>query len=106
MTRIDKDERHKEKAMSDNRTASTANTADKTVTVYSTTWCPDCHRAKAFLDSKGVAYREIDIEATPEAATIVAEHNDGKHVVPTFEIGGQFIGNPPLARLGQWVAAA
>lgn len=80
------------------------NAAEETLTVYSTTWCPDCHRAKAFLESKGVAYREIDIEATPEAAAVVAEHNGGKHVVPTFEIGGQYFGNPPLARLDRLVA--
>ncbi|MEO1366635.1 MAG: glutaredoxin family protein [Acidobacteriota bacterium] len=80
-------------------------TATATVTVYSTTWCPDCHRAKAFLESKGVEYREIDIEARPEAAETVAAHNAGKHVVPTFEIDGQFFGNPPLQELGQLVDA-
>ena len=77
---------------------------DATVTVYSTTWCPDCHRAKAFLDSKGIGYREIDIEQTPEAAALVAEHNHGKHVVPTLEIGGQYFGNPSLAELGALIA--
>lgn len=72
---------------------------DTQVTVYSTTWCPDCHRTKAFLNSKNVAYHEVDIEATPEAATIVAQHNNGKHVVPTLEIGGRFYGNPSLRDL-------
>ena len=75
------------------------NTENRTPTVYSTTWCPDCHRAKAFLKDKGVDYQEIDIEATPEAAEIVAKHNQGKHVVPTFEIGGRFYGNPSLKEL-------
>ncbi|MEO1082858.1 MAG: glutaredoxin family protein [Acidobacteriota bacterium] len=84
---------------------SSSNASADAVTVYSTTWCPDCHRAKAFLKSKGVEYREIDIEAQPEAAETVAEHNNGKHIVPTFEIGGQFFGNPPLQQLGQLVAA-
>ena len=85
--------------------ATTTSQAADTLTVYSTTWCPDCHRAKALLKSKGVAFNEIDIEATPEAAEVVAEHNDGKHVVPTFEIDGQFFGNPPLAQLEKLVAA-
>ena len=68
-------------------------------TVYSTTWCPDCHRAKAFLKSRGVEYTEVDIEKTPDAAEIVAQHNAGKHVVPTFEIGGKFYGNPSIGEL-------
>ncbi len=78
---------------------------DNSLTVYSTTWCPDCHRAKALLDSKKVDYREVDIEATPEAADIVASHNDGKHRVPTIEIDGRFFGNPSLKELGDLVAA-
>ena len=77
---------------------------DTNITVYSTTWCPDCHRAKAFLNSKNVGYTEVDIEKTPQAADIVAQHNNGKHVVPTFEIGGQFYGNPSLRDLKTLVA--
>ncbi len=77
---------------------------DKALTVYSTTWCPDCHRAKAFLDSKKVDYTEVDIEVTPNAADIVASHNDGKHRVPTIEIDGRFFGNPSLKELGDLVA--
>ncbi len=67
------------------------------ITMYSTTWCGDCHRAKALLQSLDIGYNEIDIEATPDAADIVATHNNGKHVVPTFEIAGQHYGNPPLS---------
>ncbi len=32
------------------------------VLVYSTTWCGVCKTAKAYLDSKGVRYREVDVE--------------------------------------------
>lgn len=77
---------------------------DSKVTVYSTTWCPDCHRTKDFLASKSVEYREIDIEQTPEAAEIVAHHNKGKHIVPTLEIGGQFYGNPSIRDLKGLIA--
>ena len=69
------------------------------ITVYSTTWCPDCHRTKAFLKSNDIAFEEIDIEAKPEAAEIVAAHNNGKHVVPTLAIGDQHYGNPSIDRL-------
>ena len=29
------------------------------VVIYSTTWCPDCRRAKNFLKDRGVEFREI-----------------------------------------------
>ena len=32
------------------------------VIVYSTSWCQPCNFAKRLLDSKGIEYREIDIE--------------------------------------------
>jgi len=71
------------------------------IRIYSTSWCPDCHRAKAFLDSRGVGYEEIDIEKVPEAADVVMAHNDGKRRVPTLVIDGSFYGNPPIADLGR-----
>lgn len=82
-----------------------ATTNASEIIVYSTTWCPDCHRAKAFLGSRGIEYREVDIETKPEAAEIVARHNAGKHVVPTFEIDGEVYGNPSLKQLGDLVSA-
>ena len=71
------------------------------VTVYSTSWCPDCHRLTAFLDERGVEFRKIDIEADPKAAALVMKHNDGKRRVPTLEIDGEFLGNPPLAEVAR-----
>ncbi|MGE0355921.1 MAG: glutaredoxin domain-containing protein [Burkholderiales bacterium] len=34
------------------------------VTMFSTSWCPHCKRAKAWFAQKGVSYREVDIEAS------------------------------------------
>lgn len=69
------------------------------IKMYSTSWCPDCFRAKHFLNKREVAYEEIDIDRQPGAAELVMAHNDGKRRVPTFEIEGEFHGNPPLSRL-------
>ena len=79
-------------------------TTDPKIRVFSTSWCPDCHRAKDFLDRHGVSYQEIDIEKVPEAARIVMDHNDGKRRVPTFDIDGRFYGNPPLTELADLLA--
>lgn len=34
------------------------------ITMFSTSWCPHCKRAKAWFAQKGVSYREVDIEAS------------------------------------------
>jgi glutaredoxin len=36
------------------------------VLLYTTSWCPYCHRAKALLKQKGVKWNEIDIESDPD----------------------------------------
>jgi mycoredoxin len=62
--------------------------ADK-ITVYTTSWCGDCRRAKAFLQARNVPFDEINIEDTEGAAEFVASANNGKRKVPTFEVGGR-----------------
>ncbi|HKS95542.1 MAG TPA: glutaredoxin family protein [Terriglobia bacterium] len=59
------------------------------IRMYTTTYCPDCWRAKSFLKSRRVAYEEINIEETPGAAEFVAAANHGKRCVPTFELDGR-----------------
>ena len=41
---------------------------EQTLTMYGADWCRDCRRAKAVLDTDGVAYRYVDVEASKEAA--------------------------------------
>ncbi len=41
-------------------------TSDAEVTVYLTEWCPYCRATRTYLDSIGVAYRPVDIEASEE----------------------------------------
>lgn len=36
------------------------------VIVYTTPWCPYCHRAKRLLANKGVAFEEVDAEGRPD----------------------------------------
>jgi len=57
--------------------------------VYSSSWCPDCRVAKRFLDQHGIAYKEIDIEATPGAAEEIIRRT-GKRAIPQFVIDGEW----------------
>ena len=54
------------------------------IIMYTTNWCPDCHRAKYLLDEYGIAYKEIDIEKDPVGLAFVKQVNNGNRVVPTI----------------------
>lgn len=64
--------------------------------MYTTTWCPDCRRAKRFLSERGVTAEEINIDETPGAAELVTEHNKGLRKVPTFDLDGHFFHCSPF----------
>jgi mycoredoxin len=68
----------------------------ETITMYTTAWCPDCRRAKTFLKERGVEYREVNIEEEESAEEIVTKANNGKQVVPTFEVGGRYFACSPF----------
>lgn len=59
------------------------------IRMYSTSWCPDCRRAREFLRQRQLPFEEIDIEAHPDAAEFVQQANNGKRKVPTFELDGR-----------------
>ena len=63
----------------------------KPVTIYTTAWCPYCHRAKALLARKGVTFDEIDV--TMDAKTRAdMEAKAGQHTVPQIWIGDTHVG--------------
>jgi glutaredoxin len=39
--------------------------------VYSTSWCPDCKRSKAFLERHNIAYLDIDIGKDNDAFVFI-----------------------------------
>lgn len=68
------------------------------IVFYGADWCRDCRRSKAYLDSRGVDYRYVDVEVSKEAAdeamAVSGRPNipvivfpDGSHVVePSDEV--------------------
>jgi mycoredoxin len=66
------------------------------ITMYCTTWCPDCWRAKSFLKERGLNFREVNIEEDPSGEAIVIKANNGKRKVPTLEIGGRYFACSPF----------
>jgi mycoredoxin len=68
----------------------------ETITIYTTSWCPDCRYAKAFLRERGVAFREVNIDQEESAEEIVLKANDGLRKVPTLEVGGRYFACSPF----------
>ncbi len=66
------------------------------ITIYTTPGCADCRRAKQFLRERGVAFREVNLEETPEAEKLVLRVNDGRRKVPTFEVSGRYFASSPF----------
>lgn len=54
------------------------------IRMYGAPWCPDCKRAKQFLNEQRIAYQWLDIDQDEDARTYVQEINDGKQIIPTI----------------------
>lgn len=61
------------------------------VTVYTTTACPYCVRAKALLDARGITYEEIHVGREPEARAELARKT-GMMTFPQILVGEQLVG--------------
>lgn len=63
----------------------------KKITIYTTSVCPYCVRAKALLDSKGLKYEEINVEDA-KAREKMLERSGGMRTVPQIFIGDVHVG--------------
>ena len=61
------------------------------VTIYTTKFCGYCMRAKALLQSKGVAFDEIALDGDREGR-IALMKKSGQHTVPQIWIGDTHVG--------------
>jgi len=61
------------------------------VEIYTTPICPYCIRAKALLDKKGVAYKEVNVMVNPGKRKEMIQRSGG-HTVPQILIDGKPIG--------------
>ena len=60
--------------------------------MYSSSWCPFCHRAKRLLKSKGVTFTEINVDGQPALRREMMNRSGGRHTVPQIFIGGTHVG--------------
>ncbi len=62
------------------------------VEIYSSMWCPFCHRAKRLLAGKGAVFTERDVDAEPALRGEMQRRSGGRRTVPQIFIGGAHVG--------------
>lgn len=60
------------------------------ITVYSTNTCPWCTKAKNYLKSKGVEFKEVNV-AADRVGAIEMVRKSGQSGVPVIDIDGNII---------------
>lgn len=61
-----------------------------TIKIYSTSTCPWCKRAKAYLTEKGIAFESIDVSSNDVAQKEMIDKS-GQMGVPVLDIDGKII---------------
>ncbi len=63
----------------------------KKITIYTTSVCPYCVRAKALFDRKSLKYEEVNVEDHQERDKMI-EKAGGRRTVPQIFIGSVHVG--------------
>ncbi|OCR23142.1 glutaredoxin [Pseudomonas syringae] len=67
----------------------TQSQAQANVVLYATDWCGYCKQTRRFLDSKGIPFKEYDIEKSPEGRK--AYEALGGRGIPLIDVNGTII---------------
>ncbi len=70
-----------------------------TIKMYGANWCSDCISAKFFLESRKIKFEYIIITENDDAVNFLKKVNNGKKIIPTFDIDGKIYPNPGINRL-------
>jgi len=62
------------------------------VEIYTTRFCPFCHRARALLTRKGIEFTEIDLTGNRERRGEMIERANGRMTVPQIFVGAVHVG--------------
>ena len=78
----------------------------KNIVMYTTSWCPDCWRAKQVMSAMKVPYEEINITQDDDAVELVMALNNGNRSVPTIVFpDGSVLTEPSTSALAQKLQA-
>jgi glutaredoxin 3 len=63
-----------------------------TIEIYTSPFCPYCHRAKSLLKKKGAEFTEVDVMMSPSKRKEMQERSNGATSVPQIFIDGRGVG--------------
>jgi glutaredoxin 3 len=63
------------------------------VEIYTSPFCPYCHRAKSLLEKKRVAFIEYDVFSEPGKRQEMLGRSGGRGTVPQIFVDGRHIGD-------------
>ena len=70
------------------------------IKMFGVPWCPDCKRAKQFLNEQRIPYQWNDIDRDEQARGFLQRANNGKKIIPTHVFGeGPILVEPSNAEL-------
>lgn len=70
--------------------------------MYTTEYCSDCHRAKAYFEAKKIPYLKVALEDNQEATEFVIKVNKGSRSVPTIIFSdGSVLIEPSISELNK-----
>jgi len=62
------------------------------IVMYSGGWCGYCARARALLEGKGIAFREVKVDEDPADRQAMHARSGGRRTVPQIFIGDRHVG--------------
>ena len=61
------------------------------IVLYCARWCKDCKRARAWLEERGLAFAEVDIDYNMTARSQLRKWANGAIITPAFDIYGTVV---------------
>jgi len=74
------------------------------IVMYSTTWCPDCRRSRAFLANRKIEHKEIDIGKDRDAFTFLEKLTRRVRIPTIIFPDGSFLIEPSDEELGRKIS--
>ena len=76
--------------------------AQQQIRMFGAPWCPDCKRAKQFLNEQRIPYEWNDIDQDEDARAYVQRVNNGRQIIPTILLSdGSLLVEPTNAELAE-----
>ncbi len=71
--------------------------------LYGTHWCPKSAALRNYLQSKWIEFDDFNVETSTQAEAKVRTLYDGKLKFPTIMVGNDFIKNPSISQLNEFL---